>query len=191
MPDATTPLVREAGGTVRVWDPLQRVLHWALVTLVCVCWWAGEARLSLHIATGYAVLAIVTTRGAWGFVGSRHARFVTFVRGMGPGLGYARDMLLGREHRYLGHNPLGGWMVLALLACLAIVCVSGVLYTTDRFWGLEWVEQTHRISAWTLVGLVAAHLCGVAAMSWRHRENLVGAMFTGRKRAARDRPPGA
>lgn len=171
--------------TVRVWDPLQRVLHWALVATVCVCWFAGEAWLSLHIATGYATLAIVVTRSAWGFVGSRHARFASFARGSRMVLGYARDMLHQREHRYLGHNPLGGWMVLALLACLGVVCVSGVLYTTDRFWGLAWVEQAHRISAWALVALVAMHLLGVAAMSWRHRENLVGAMFTGRKRAPR------
>jgi cytochrome b len=168
-----------------VWDPLQRALHWALAGTVCVCWWAGEGRLPLHIATGYAVLAIAAARGAWGFVGSRHARFAAFVRGPGPVLGYAREVLRGRERRFLGHNPLGGWMVLALLACLAVVCVSGILYTTDRFWGLAWVEQLHRISAWTLVGLVAVHLCGVAAMSWRHRENLAAAMVTGRKRAAR------
>jgi cytochrome b len=181
----TRPAPHAAGSAVRVWDPLQRALHWALVATVCVCWWAGEGRLSLHVATGYAVLAIAAARGAWGFVGSRHARFSAFVRGPGPVLGYAREVLRGREHRYLGHNPLGGWMVLALLACLAVVCVSGILYTTDRFWGLAWVEQLHRISAWTLVGLVAVHLSGVAAMSWRHRENLAGAMVTGRKRAAR------
>lgn len=183
---ADTPAPRSAGATLRVWDPLQRLLHWTLVGAVCVCWWAGEGRLSLHIAMGYAALAIAGARSAWGFVGSRHARFAAFVRGVGPVLGYARDMLHGREHRYLGHNPLGGWMVLALLACLAVVCVSGILYTTDRFWGMAAVEQTHRISAWVLVGLVALHLSGVAAMSWRHGENLAGAMFTGRKRAPRN-----
>ena len=73
-------------------------------------------------------------------------------------------------------------MVVALLLCLAFVCVSGYLYTTDRFWGLAWVELAHRASAWTLVGLVTLHVAGVIFTSWRHGENLVAAMFSGRKR---------
>lgn len=175
-------------GTVRVWDVAQRLFHWCLVAAVAVAWWAGEGRLSLHLRSGYAVLAIVSARVLWGFVGSRHARFASFVCGPRRAFEHARDVLRGREHRFLGHNPLGAWMVLALLLCLLVVCVSGILYTTDRFWGLAWLEHTHRISAWTLVGLIGAHLCGVALMSWRHRENLVGAMWSGRKRPERPSP---
>lgn len=167
---------------VKVWDLLQRVLHWSLAASIALCWWAGEQRLSLHIAFGYAALAIVASRGAWGFVGSRHARFAGFVGSPRTVLGYTRDILRGRERRYLGHNPLGGWMVVALLACVAFVCVTGILYTTDQFWGVAWVEIAHRASAWTVVGLVALHLGGVAFTSWRHRENLVAAMLSGRKK---------
>lgn len=175
----TTPGTRDR---VRVWDPAQRLLHWGLVLAVAGSWWAGEERLSLHIASGYAALSIASARAVWGVLGRRHARFASFVRGPRAVLGYALRLVEGSEARYLGHNPLGGWMVLALLACLAIVCISGILYTTDRFWGLGWLEQTHRLSAWTLVALAALHLSGVAFMSWRHRENLIGAMWSGRKR---------
>ncbi|MGJ7490744.1 cytochrome b/b6 domain-containing protein [Variovorax sp. ZT4R33] len=174
---------------VRVWDPLQRLVHWSLAAAVGVSWWAGEARLSLHLWAGYTTLALVVVRVAWGWAGSAHARFASFVRGPRAVQAYAGRLLRGQAPRLLGHNPLGGWMVLALLGCLAVVCVSGILYTTDRFWGLAWLEHTHRISAWTLVALIALHLCGVAFMSWRHRENLVGAMWSGRKRPERP-PPG-
>lgn len=173
-------------GEVKVWDAVQRLLHWLLVAATAIAWWAGERRLSLHIACGYVALAVVASRGAWGLVGSRHARFADFVRGPRATWGYARDILRGCERRYLGHNPLGGWMVLALLLCMAFVCATGILYTTDRFWGEAWVEIAHRASAWTLVGLVALHLGGVLFTGWRHRENLVAAMVGGRKRAPRD-----
>ena len=171
--------------TVRVWDLAQRLMHGLLAVSIALAWWAGEARLSLHLWAGYVALATVLARGIWGFVGSPHARFAGFVRGPRAGLSYAEKLLRGQAPRMLGHNPLGGWMIVLLLLCVAIVCVSGILYTTDRFWGLAWLELTHRIAAWTLVGLVAGHVCGVAFMSWHHRENLVAAMWSGRKRPAR------
>ena len=166
---------------VRVWDWVQRTLHWGLAAAVAATWCVGEERLAVHIAAGYAAASIAAARVAWGWCGSRHARFASFVRGPRVVLGYARTLAQGRAPRYLGHNPLGGWMVVALLLCLAIACTSGILYTTDRFWGLGWLEQTHRISAWTLLALAGLHVGGVALMSWRHRDNLIGAMFTGRK----------
>lgn len=166
---------------VGVWDPAQRVLHWGLVISVALAWWAGEDRLKLHLWVGYTALAIVAIRTAWGVFGSLHARFASFVHGPRAVLGYVNQIARGREERYLGHNPLGGWMVVSLLGCLAVVCASGFLYTTDAFWGVAWVEETHRASAWTLVGLIVAHVAGVIFTSLRHRENLVTAMFTGRK----------
>lgn len=169
---------------VRVWDPLQRLLHWGLAGATALCWWAGEERLALHITLGYTALAITLARGVWGWVGTPYARFAGFVFPPSAVGRYARDLLRRQERRYLGHNPLGGWMVVALLLCMAFVCVTGYLYTTDRFWGLAWVELAHRGSAWTLVGLVALHVAGVIFTSWRHRENLVAAMFSGRKRRA-------
>jgi len=170
-----------------VWDPAQRILHWGLVISVALAWWAGEGLLKLHLWVGYTALAIVAIRIALGMAGSQHARFASFVRGPRAVLGYAQRVAQGREERHLGHNPLGGWMIVALLACLAVICISGFLYTTDAFWGVEWVEEMHRISAWTLVGLIVAHVAGVIFTSLRQRENLVSAMFSGRKPASTDR----
>jgi cytochrome b len=98
-------------------------------------------------------------------------------------LRYARRTLAGTEPRHVGHNPLGGWMVLALFAWIAGLALTGWLYTTDRFWGDETVERIHEAVAWSLLGLVAIHVAGVLVASRRHRENLVRSMVDGRKRA--------
>jgi cytochrome b len=95
---------------------------------------------------------------------------------------YTVTVVRGTEARHLGHNPLGGWMIVALLATVAGASVTGWLYTLDAFWGMAWLEWTHRALAWSLVGLIVLHVGGVIFSSLRHRENLVAAMFTGRKR---------
>ncbi len=74
-------------------------------------------------------------------------------------------------------------MVLALLATLSALCLSGWLFTTDWLWGYAWLSNTHAVLGWLLVGLVALHLVGVVVTSWHQRENLVRAMIDGRKRA--------
>ncbi|TMH74230.1 MAG: cytochrome B, partial [Betaproteobacteria bacterium] len=81
----------------------------------------------------------------------------------------------------LGHNPLGAWMIVALLAMIALVAGTGWLSTTDRFWGVEWLQETHHLLADALLVLATLHVAGVAYTSLRHRENLVRAMITGRK----------
>ena len=165
-----------------VWDIVQRVLHWGLVASIATAWWAGEERLAIHLAAGYVALAIVACRTIWGCTGSRHARFADFMQSPGAVWRYARAVAAFDEPRWVGHNPLGGWMVAALLALIASVCVTGWLYTTDRFWGLAWLESMHVGGAWLLLGFIALHVAGVFFTSWRHRENLVAAMWTGRKR---------
>ncbi len=158
-----------------------RGLHWLLVALVTASWFTGGQRGPWHEWLGYGVAAVVVLRLAWGFAGSRYARFAQFVRAPRATLAYAGAVLRGQAPRYLGHNPLGGWMVLALLATLAALCLSGWLYTTEWLWGYEWLEQTHVVLGWLLLALVAAHVAGVLFTSWQHRENLVRAMVTGRK----------
>ena len=115
--------------------------------------------------------------------GRRHEEPGRVVRGPRDVLAYAHTMRAGREPRYVGHNPLGGWMVLALWFTAAALALTGWLYTTDWLWGYEWLSDLHAWLAWGIAALVAGHLGGVVVTSWRHRENLVAAMFSGRKRA--------
>ena len=93
------------------------------------------------------------------------------------------DSLRLKARRFIGHNPAGGAMVLALIATLGGACVTGYMMTTDAFWGIGWVEDLHEVLANGTLALVFLHLAGVLLASFEHRENLVRAMVTGRKRA--------
>jgi cytochrome b len=175
--------IRESRGMIPVWGALVRVLHWSLVLTVAAAWLTRHSPGRWHEWLGYGTLAIVGARIAWGFLGSGHARFADFVRSFPATVRYARAVLARREARYLGHNPLGGWMVIALLSMLTLVGFTGWLYTTDRFWGVPWVEALHSTLSDVLFGFVALHILGVVFTSVRHRENLVAAMLHGRKPA--------
>jgi cytochrome b len=172
---------------IRVWDALVRVLHWTLAAAVATALisghWPPHDFEAWHHTAGYVAAAAVALRLIWGFTGGHYARLAQFVRGPRTVLDYARALRAGREPRHLGHNPLGGWMVLALWSAAAAVALTGWLYTTDGLWGYEWLSDLHAGLAWGILGLVIAHLGGVAMTSWRHRENLVAAMFSGCKRA--------
>ena len=167
---------------IAVWDPLVRVGHWVLVACVAAAWFTRTGGHDWHERFGYGALAIVLLRVLWGFIGPRDARFSGFVRSPGSTLGYAKLVLAAREPRYVGHNPLGGWMIVVLLIILAAVGLSGWLSTTDTYWGVKWVADLHEALSDMLLGLIALHLAGVAVASYRHRENLVAAMVHGRKR---------
>jgi cytochrome b len=169
--------------TVRIWDPLVRVFHWSLVASFAVAWLTAEDLKALHIWAGYAAGSLIALRLLWGVVGTRYARFSQFVRSPGAVAAYLRDIVTGREARYLGHNPAGGLMIVALIMTMATVCATGWMQTTDAYWGVEWVEELHEAVASIMLGLVGLHVLGVAVASLRHRENLVRAMVTGRKRA--------
>jgi cytochrome b len=171
-----------AGVERTVWDPLVRIGHWLLVVTVVAAWFTRHSPGAWHEWLGYATLAVVVVRVTWGFSGPPHARFADFVRSPRTTLQYVAALFRRREIRHLGHNPLGGWMVVALLVAVAFVGFTGWLYTTDRFWGVEWVEDLHDVSADALVGLVLLHVCGVVFSSVRHRENLIASMLHGRKR---------
>jgi cytochrome b len=174
--------------TVRVWDPLVRVGHWSLVALVAAAWFTREGYGVWHERIGYAALAIVCMRTVWGFAGPHYARFRQFVRPPAVTLDYARGVMTAREPRFLGHNPLGAWMIVFLLALITFACVSGWLYTTDRYWGVQWVGELHETLTYVLLASVALHVSGVALASFRHRENLVAAMLHGCKRAQDGEP---
>lgn len=169
---------------VRVWGLGVRALHWSLAATVIAAWVTREGFGVWHERLGEASLALVGVRLLMGFVSGSRARFAHFVRGPGTTWAYARQAWARREPRYLGHNPLGAWMILALLLAAALTGLTGWVFTTDRFWGDPLVAQLHEVCATALVSLAALHVLGVMVTSIRHRENLARAMVTGRKRPA-------
>ena len=169
-------------GEIPVWSGPQRVAHWCLAASVATCLVLYQGG-PWHERLGYAALAIAAWRILRGITGPRVERFASFVRAPAATLAYARALAAGTEPRYLNHNPLGGWMVLALLACALVAGASGALYNTDRFWGNAALYLAHQCSGWALAVLAPLHVCGVMAASLAQRENLAGAMVSGRKRA--------
>lgn len=167
---------------IKVWDLWVRIGHWFLVFCITAAWLTRHGGDALHEWLGYGALGVVVIRIVWGFLGSAHARFTDFVRRPAVVVHYTQALRHRREQHYLGHNPLGGYMVVALLFIVATTGISGWLYTTDRFWGVEWVGETHELLADALLILIAAHIGGVLFACYRERENLVAAMLHGRKR---------
>ncbi len=177
----------EAGGatppaTVKVWDPFVRAFHWSLASLFLLAYVTGDEMETVHIAAGYTIAGLLALRILWGFVGPRYARFSNFVRSPRAVLTYGRDVVLLRAPRYLGHNPAGGAMVVALIVMLIGTCITGYMMTTDVYWGARSVEEVHEVLANLTVGLIVLHVIGVLVASFEHRESLVKAMITGRKR---------
>lgn len=168
---------------VRVWDPMVRLFHWALVAGFAIAYVTAEDWRSGHEYAGYAVLGLVGFRVLWGLVGPRHARFFSFVRGPRAVLAFLGQTVRGRAPRHLGHNPAGGAMVVALLGLIGVIGGTGWMMTTDAYWGVEWVEDLHEAAVTVTLVMIALHLLGVLVASLEHRENLVRAMITGRKRA--------
>lgn len=184
--DAAIPARATRPGMVPVWDIAVRVFHWTLVGAFLTAWVSAEEWDAVHEIAGYVVAGLVAFRLLWGIVGSRHARFADFVRSPATVLRFLRDTVTLSAPRYVGHNPAGGAMVVALLIALATIAGSGFMMTTDAFWGVRWVREAHEIAVDATLVLIALHVLGVVLASIEHRENLVAAMFTGRKRASGD-----
>jgi cytochrome b len=166
---------------VLVWDWPLRAWHWALVVFVLIAWFTPSRYDSLHRFAGYVVIGLLVFRVGWGFLGTRYSRF----RAVRPRLRAAPAYLWGLRHgntgRYMGLNPAGAAMMVALLSLLAISTITGAMQVTVRFFGVWWVEDTHTYSSDALMILVVLHVIGTILMSVVQRENLVWAMFTGRK----------
>lgn len=111
---------------VKVWDIAVRVLHWSLLVMFLVAYLSGDEESLLHVYSGYGVMSLVAFRIVWGLVGTKYARFADFDYGRTETARYARSLLARKPIHYLGHNPLGGWMVVALLVSLAGACWSGL-----------------------------------------------------------------
>ena len=171
-----------AAPMMKVWDPVVRIFHWSLVGLFTFSFFTGDEWKHAHIYSGYAIIGLLAVRILWGILGSRHARFSSFIYHPATVLRFMRDSVKMRARRYIGHNPAGGMMVLALLVMISTIVTTGYMMTTDAYWGEEWVETVHKTAVYTTIGLIVLHVAGVVLASFEHRENLVRAMITGRKR---------
>lgn len=187
-----------APAEIKVWDPLVRVFHWSLVVAFTLAFLTEDDWQWLHVIAGYTVLGLVLVRLVWGLVGPRHARFSDFVHRPRTVWQYTQAVLRGRAERYIGHNPAGGAMIVALLVMLLVTTGLGLCAYGARGNGPlgDWLgelsafatdalTEAHELAAWLTVWLIAGHLLGVLWESLLHRENLVRAMITGRKRAAK------
>lgn len=169
-----------AGKTVRIWDLGVRLFHWSLVAMVAGAWLTEDLRKT-HRILGYIVVGLIAFRLIWGLVGPHHARFINFIPGPVRLIAYLRDIAAGKEKRYLGHNPAGAAMIVALLVMLGAIGATGYMMGMDRYFGQEWVEDAHGALVNGLLVLVVLHVGGVILASRRHSENLVKSMITGRK----------
>ncbi|QVL47305.1 MAG: cytochrome b/b6 domain-containing protein [Thiocapsa sp.] len=193
-----TPTITQADRPerIRVWDPLVRIFHWALVGGFATAFIVEDDLLGVHIWAGYLVLALIAVRLVWGLIGTRHARFSAFVRKPSEVLAYVRDALRLRAPRYLGHNPAGGAMVITLMIAVVLTGLSGLaVYGAEELsgplapmmsslpgsWG-HFFEEVHEVMANLTLVLIVAHVAGVIFSSLSHRENLIGGMITGLKR---------
>lgn len=166
----------------KVWDIVVRLFHWSLVACVAANLLLLEEGDPPHRWAGYIAVALVALRIIWGFVGSHHARFASFFPTPSR-LKAHLAALQGGEHRpSVGHNPAGALMMLALLALIIGLGVSGYLMGTDRFWGEDWLKDIHEALATLLQLAVLLHVIGALWMSRVERVNLVHAMISGIKK---------
>ncbi|MBK8163885.1 MAG: cytochrome b/b6 domain-containing protein [Gammaproteobacteria bacterium] len=187
---------------VMVWDVPTRVFHWSLLASFAAAWLTSTDNRFLyhHTFAGYTFTGLLIFRLLWGMVGSRYARFRTFAYDWPSVRSYLSGLLTGKAARYLGHNPVGGWVILLIIALGFLVSIAGILVLGGEeghgpFAGYipydigEYAKAVHEASAWTMLAIVGVHITGVVAESFLHRENLILAMLTGYKEGGGDNNP--
>lgn len=180
---------------VPVWDLSIRIFHWLLVLLVVLSFVTGKMGgtvMQYHEWSGVAVLVLLLFRLIWGFVGGAQARFSVFVTGPRKVFDYARSFFRADAKHYLGHNPMGGWSIIAMLVTLSIQAGTGLFANDDILtegplfeWvskdTSDWLTRIHHINQNVLVALVALHIGAILFYLVVKRENLVAPMITGFK----------
>ncbi len=186
-----------ASAEIKVWDRAVRGFHWLLVSCFFISYFTEDDWMDYHRWAGYIAFGLLCFRIVWGFIGPRYARFSDFVHGPAHVFQYLQHVLSRKAARHLGHNPAGGAMIVALISCVLLVTLSGTaLYGADAWEGpLAWLmegasdaniallKDIHEYLSHFTVALVVVHVLGVVWESVLHRENLVRAMITGKKRA--------
>ena len=170
---------------IRVWDLPVRIFHWLLAGSFAVAYLVAESEQlrSLHVILGYTATGLILFRVIWGFVGTRFARFSSFLFSPGAAIEYLRSLPKQPQH-YIGHTPAGSYAIYAILLTGLATGITG--YMTLKEIGGESLEEVHEVCANVWLALVIVHIAGVFISSWIHRENLVRAMITGYKRDAQD-----
>jgi cytochrome b len=176
------PANRIASRTVEVWDLPLRLWHWALAISVLAAWFTPAVYNGLHRIVGYAVIGLLAFRLVWGFWGSRYSRFRMVGVRLRAAPHYVWNLRRGMTGRYIGLNPAGTVMLVALLLSLAVSAITGAMSVTVTFFGVWWIEDTHAFASDAVIVLVVLHVVGVVLMGMLQRENLIRAMITGRKR---------
>jgi cytochrome b len=174
----------DAKTKILVWDAPVRMFHWLLVLSFAGAYLTAESerwRL-VHVSLGYTLGGLLAFRILWGLMGTRYARFGSFVRGPSAVMRYLRSLLGSQPEHHVGHNPAGALaIVLLLLLGIASVATGWAIYN-DLGGGL--VEALHEGASNFMLIVVGVHVAGVLLASWLHRENLVRAMLTGKKEGA-------
>lgn len=196
----------ETADSVKVWDITIRIFHWTLVISFAVAYVTGEAESGIHAWAGYVILGLLVYRLLWGLIGTRYARFSSFLFSRGETLSYLGGLLRGKPGHYLGHNPAGALMVFALLISLAMTTFTGLVLYGDEGKGPlaqtsivataladddrddgegenEFLEEVHEFFSHLTLLLVLVHIAGVVVASKLEGQNLARAMVTGRKNA--------
>ena len=187
---------------IKIWDLPIRIFHWLLPLLLGFSWYSAETRaMEWHRYSGYSILGLLIFRLCWGLWGSHSARFSTFIKGPASVLAYARGQKT--QSTTVGHNPLGGWSVAALLLLLAVQVSSG-LFAVDvdglesgplsymvSFDGGRVLADIHEVSFNILLTLVAVHLLAILWYEFVRKERLVMPMVNGHKQFADEAPPAA
>ncbi len=180
---------------VKLWDLPVRLSHWAFVGLMPALWWTWKSeQMSLHVWLGNVTLGVVVFRILWGMMGSSTARFPGFVKGPGAAVSYLRALFSKSAEPVVGHNPVGGWSVVALLGVLAAEVTLGLFsadidglnsgplnYKVSDSLG-ETLTHWHGVIFYVLLILIAVHLAAIVFYLLVKRENLVGPMITGVRR---------
>ena len=181
--------------SIRVWDFPTRLFHWLLVICVIISFVTGNIggnAMQYHEWSGFAILTLLLFRLVWGFVGGRESRFVTFIRSPSAVLRYARNLLRSDSTHTLGHNPLGGWSILAMLLALLVQAGTGLFANDDIItegplfdWidksTSDWLTRIHKLNEEVIIALVSVHILAVLFYFFFKRENLVKPMITGFK----------
>ena len=169
--------------TLRVWDPVVRIAHWGLAAFIAIDLFNDAGANPWHRYFGYAALALIVARLAWGVVGSRHARLLPMAR---TAMGIFRYLNRSNSsgNAFVAHNPLGAWMAFTLWALTLFVIGTGWALQLEEYWGDETLQSLHARGSYVLAALVVVHIAGAIVTSARRRTNLVKAMITGHKKLA-------